>query len=61
MHRLTEPTMKLQVYVPASLRRDVEAAAEAAGQTLSTFVTRTLNAAMQTKDSALASAAGRGP
>jgi hypothetical protein len=47
MHRLTEPTMKLQVYVPASLRRDVEAAAEAAGQTISMYITRTLSAAMQ--------------
>jgi uncharacterized protein (DUF1778 family) len=47
MHRLTEPSLKLQVYLPASLKQEIEAAAELAGQTLSTFVTRTLSAAMQ--------------
>jgi hypothetical protein len=44
--RAAEPTLKLQVYIPASLRRDIQAAAIAAGQTLSMFVARTLNAAM---------------
>ncbi len=47
MQRRPEPSAKLQVYIPQSLRNDVEAAAENAGQTLSKFVTRTLNAALR--------------
>jgi hypothetical protein len=47
MQRRSEPAAKLQVYIPQSLRDDVEAAAEGLGQSLSTFVTRMLSAAMQ--------------
>jgi predicted HicB family RNase H-like nuclease len=42
MQRRPEPSLKLQVYLPASLRHEIEAAAEVAGQTLSTWVERAL-------------------
>jgi uncharacterized protein (DUF1778 family) len=44
-----EPKSKLSltVYLPAALRHEIEAAAQVAGQTLSTFVTRTLSSALQ--------------
>jgi hypothetical protein len=41
------PKERTTVYLPAQLRRDVEAAAEGLGQSLSTFVTRTLSAAVR--------------
>lgn len=50
MQRLIEPATKLQVYVPESLRRDIEVAAAEAGQTLSTFVSRALNFAVRKID-----------
>jgi hypothetical protein len=43
----SEPALKLQVYLPASLKHEIERAAEARGQSLSTFVARTLSTAMQ--------------
>ena len=44
-----EPKSKLAltVYLPAATRHDVEAAAEALGQTLSKFTERALKAALQ--------------
>jgi predicted HicB family RNase H-like nuclease len=47
MQRRSEPALKLQVYLPASLKHEIERAAEARGQSLSTFVARTLSTAMQ--------------
>jgi hypothetical protein len=51
MHRTGERTgessAKLQVYIPQSLRDDIDAAAASAGQTLSMFITRTPNAALR--------------
>jgi hypothetical protein len=39
--------LPLTVYLPAALRHDVEAAAEALGQTLSKFTERALNAVLR--------------
>ena len=38
MKRRSEPSLKLQVNLPASLKREVELRADAAGQTLSSWV-----------------------
>jgi hypothetical protein len=48
MHRLAEPSSKLQVHVPASLKHEIESAADESGQTLSKFVARALYFAMRT-------------
>jgi hypothetical protein len=43
----TEPNIVLTVYVPPAFRQQIEAAAAVAGQSLSTFVARTLSTVMQ--------------
>ena len=49
--KTVEPKMPLNVQIPASLKRDVAAAADALGQSLTTWITRTLNAALQARAS----------
>ncbi len=48
MQRRSEPALKLQVYLPASLKQEIERSADDAGQTLSKFVARALDFAMRT-------------
>jgi predicted HicB family RNase H-like nuclease len=45
--KTAEPKIPLNVHIPVSLKRDVEAAADIAGQTLTVWVSRTLNAALR--------------
>jgi predicted HicB family RNase H-like nuclease len=52
MRRKDHPSAKLQIYLPQSLRDDVDAAAADAGQTLSKFVERTLNPALRKTETA---------
>jgi hypothetical protein len=44
MHPRTEPATKLQVFIPKTLKLQVDAAAAEAGQLLSVFVQRALAA-----------------
>jgi hypothetical protein len=44
MRRRTEPSSKLQLRIPTKLKEEAEAAAEAAGQLMSVFVTRAIAA-----------------
>jgi hypothetical protein len=46
MQRRVEPTLKLQAYLPAELKHEVERQAAALGQPISTFVARALAAAV---------------
>ena len=46
-----EPKMPLNVQIPASLKREVAAAADSLGQSLTTWITRTLNAALRSGES----------
>jgi hypothetical protein len=48
--KTTEPKIPLNVHIPASLKRDIEAAAEVAGQTLTVWISRTLIAALRSGD-----------
>ena len=47
-----EPKMPLNVQIPASLKRDIAAAADALGQSLTTWITRTLSAALRSGEAA---------
>jgi hypothetical protein len=44
MKRLPEPSLKIQVRLPASLKQEIERQAEEAGQPLTIFVQRALAA-----------------
>jgi predicted HicB family RNase H-like nuclease len=44
MKRLPEPSLKIQVRLPASLKQEIERQAEEAGQPLTTYVQRALAA-----------------
>jgi hypothetical protein len=55
MQRRDESFVKLQVFIPGELRREIGEAAEVAGQALTVWVTRTLTEAvlnMKAKDAA---------
>ncbi len=49
MQRRPEPSLKLQVYLPASLKHEIEHEAEEAGQTLSTWVERVIASHIKAK------------
>jgi predicted HicB family RNase H-like nuclease len=42
-----EPKILLNVHIPESLKKEIAAAADLAGQTLTVWVSRTLNAALR--------------
>jgi predicted HicB family RNase H-like nuclease len=52
MKRRSEPSPKLQVNLPASLKREVELRADAAGQTLSSWVQRLIASHIKTTEAA---------
>ena len=56
MKRRSEPSLKLQVNLPASLKREVELRADAAGQTLSSWVQRLIASHIKTTEAAIAAA-----
>jgi predicted HicB family RNase H-like nuclease len=45
--KTAEPKIPLNVNIPVTLKRDIAAAADALGQSLTTWITRTLNAALR--------------
>jgi hypothetical protein len=45
-----EPKIPLNVHIPVSLKRDVEAAADIAGQTLTVWVSRSLAAVLKSEE-----------
>jgi hypothetical protein len=47
MKRRSEPSAKLQIHIPAALKAEVERQAEGLGQSISTFIARTLSTAMR--------------
>jgi hypothetical protein len=48
--KTTEPKIPLNVHIPASLKQDIAAAADIAGQTLTVWISRTLIAALRSGD-----------
>jgi predicted HicB family RNase H-like nuclease len=56
MQRRPEPSLKLQVYLPASLRQQIEHEAADAGQSLSTYVERALVAHIKARHAAVTAA-----
>ena len=50
MKRCSEPSLKLQVNLPAALKREVELRADAAGQTLSSWVQRLIASHIMQKE-----------
>jgi uncharacterized protein (DUF1778 family) len=45
--KTAEPKIPLNVHIPVSLKQDIETAADIAGQTLTVWVSRTLDAALR--------------
>ena len=50
MKHRSEPSLKLQVNLPAALKREVELRADAAGQTLSSWVQRLIASHIMQKE-----------
>jgi predicted HicB family RNase H-like nuclease len=50
--KTAEPKTPLNVTIPVTLKREVAAAADALGQSLTTWITRTLNAALKSGEAA---------
>jgi predicted HicB family RNase H-like nuclease len=48
--KTAEPKIPLNVHIPVSLKQEIEAAADLAGQSLTVWVSRTLNAALRAGD-----------